>query len=650
MVLCKTAYYESGVGHSAFTTEEEFISYSVRHNFNAPATVTVYLSDPDGSTTRKYKGKTNIYTGPGLLKIEDPDATTDFDGRIIKAAHDLAGNRCILIAQDMMSQLDEKRINYDMREDLDGAGLRQSVASAVPDSVVYVGPVSTDIAPAPDEYYLYDRSANWDNDEFNGYFLVFMSEMGGGTTIKTGPYTSSFTAAVDTETNSQDNVWVDDSNFHRLADDGAAAASFFTLSYDYRILIEQSDFYVAGSLSAARIRLTYSLVGHASAAYNDVLIEDIGDVVTHRMGDLEIDGTVRTVTFNVPSTVLSIMAETDGQVEIKFRIATANGPATTLTIYHAELQVDCETTYDNGAYEILDMGAATQIMEVDTNLHADLGVDGIGIWEGCPYAIARSLRYRINSMVTDNDLLAAMTTSIETEADGAISTQHFTEMTIYEMFIALGIADKAVFWVTLGGKELTWKRTFNDGAPTEITDADILAWQGGEWDYQPVINEVHLYGTRTGDNQLFVDSSDLTPDPGADSKTDYLMTRTEIITSSGIVSEYDAEEIVKSQVGAKSEILLFLTAVLSGRTELRLGDELNINSALIGLTDAKYVVTGYAYNSREYRTVLELHPRVSVGYVTRVTFGSTMKENNEMVKKVSRQQFSPPLYKQDWVI
>lgn len=648
MTVLKTAYYESGVGHSAYTTEATFLYFTLRHEFNEPATVIVYLADKDGSITRKYDGNTSSnYVGPGLLQIEKPSGTCIFDGRIIKATHDIGSSRCILVAQDMMSQLDEDRLDYDMREDL-GSGLRQSTAASRYAHAGYVGPVYTDIAPDPDLYYLFDVNSNWADDDWNGYYLVFASEMGGDTTIKTGPYTATYSAGFDSETNTEANTWIDDANTHVLADDGGAAATGLTVTYNYRILIENSDFFVANSLTAARLKMTYKLAGHASSSYNEVLIEDTGDVNTYKMGDLEIDGTVRTTTFEVPSTVLDIMAEAaDGDVEIKFTVYTNNGAVTTLTIYHAELQVDVETTHDNGAYEILDTDNVNDFLRVDTNLHALLGVNGIGIWEGCPYCVCRSLRYRINALVTGNDPLAAMTTSIETEANGAISTQHFSESTVYEILKELATADKAVFWVTLGGKVLTWKRTFADGV-TEWTDASVISWSGGEWDYQPVRNELHIYGTRSGDNQLYINSADLAVDPGATSKTDYLMTRAEVISDSGILSQYDAEEIAKAYVGAKDEVQLYLTAVVAGFSALRLGSQLNINSTLLGLTDEKYTITGFAYDSKKFRTTLQLHPRVSVGYVQRVTFGNAMKETHDKTKKTERRVYNPVLYKQTW--
>ena len=125
--IFKTAYYNSGaLTHSALVQETEYLSHSFVHEFFEPARVVVTLNDDDGSIMQKYGTKTNeVYVFSGRAYIE-VDSVSKFDGRIVKVVGDMDNNRVIIYAEDWMGQLGKERINYGMREDMDGTGLRQS--------------------------------------------------------------------------------------------------------------------------------------------------------------------------------------------------------------------------------------------------------------------------------------------------------------------------------------------------------------------------------------------------------------------------------------------------------------------------------------------------------------------------------------------
>ena len=135
------APYNNGAGTWTEAEETAFLSYELEHQFNAPAIATVVLADPTGLMAQKYNADANdVYIGVGKLTIEDPTATDIFYGRIVKADHDSTTHTLTLTARDWLDQLGDEIVDYDMRVDLDGAGLRQSNLHSDPDSAVHVGP------------------------------------------------------------------------------------------------------------------------------------------------------------------------------------------------------------------------------------------------------------------------------------------------------------------------------------------------------------------------------------------------------------------------------------------------------------------------------------------------------------------------------
>jgi hypothetical protein len=214
--------------------------------------------------------------------------------------------------------------------------------------------------------------------------------------------------------------------------------------------------------------------------------------------------------------------------------------------------------------------------------------------------------------------------------------------------------DKAVFWAVLGSTTVTRKSTFTDGAPTEMTDASVLEWSQGEYDYEPMFNEYHLYGIRIGDEELYVNTADLTPDPGAASKTKYGVDKSDKVTAMGAVSEYELAELGKVMVTKDASVNLFLRANIKGFSTLRLGDEVNITSTLLNLpgnNDAsKYVITHWGYNNAAYRTTIRLHPRVSQqGFIDHILVdGEKFRMITEQIKQADVESRVPSLTTQTW--
>jgi hypothetical protein len=130
-----------------------------------------------GWTTVPKAGQARVgetYLGPSKVTIEDPDATDIFYGRITKVQGSFQEKKLYLTCEDWLSQLDEEHITYDMREDLDGSGLRQSALSAVPDYDIY----SAYTDGTPDEW-LFDNDMAWAADQWRrqGPLLLVLGHM-----------------------------------------------------------------------------------------------------------------------------------------------------------------------------------------------------------------------------------------------------------------------------------------------------------------------------------------------------------------------------------------------------------------------------------------------------------------------------------------
>jgi hypothetical protein len=263
-------------------------------------------------------------------------------------------------------------------------------------------------------------------------------------------------------------------------------------------------------------------------------------------------------------------------------------------------------------------------------VNTDLSITGLGLWEGCEYSICQEIYKHIDSvetpgtLITAGDVLSSKTNGAgaivcasTVEHTSGISARHYQEKTRLEILRDLADMDKAVFWITLGGTTLTWKSTFNDGAPTALTDASVLSWRMGEYDYSGMVNEYHVYGIRIGDEQIYFDTDDVS-DPGSDSKSTYGATRSKVYSSGGLVNIPDAMSLGDSMVERDEDAQLFLRAEITGNTAtaahattLKLGSEVSITSTYLGLTAEKYIVSNWAYDSTTHITTLRLHPRVS---------------------------------------
>jgi hypothetical protein len=247
--------------HNALTTESKFLTCTITAEFNEPARATVVLYDTNGSTAQKYDvdaGNDSIYIGAGRAYIYDDDDAGDasvFDGRIVSAISDMANHRLILECEDWLSQLDDDRIDYDMREDLDGSGLRQSGLKSDLD-----GDTTTSASPTYTtgaDYYMYDDDMDWALDAWNGYYVALPIDHVGDQTVTAGPYT--YSGDYSTATGTVDAMWTDDDD--SMYFDRAAAQ--LTINTTHRIYGNE------GTLGATATIVKLTLIYKAYDASGD---------------------------------------------------------------------------------------------------------------------------------------------------------------------------------------------------------------------------------------------------------------------------------------------------------------------------------------------------------------------------------------------
>lgn len=561
-----------------------------------------------------------VWLGPGKVTIEDPDETDIFYGRIMKAeaTADERTRTLTLYCQDWLSQLDEKQITYDMREDLDSdddtgkQGLRESTLHADADNATIIDVAYND-GGGPDKYYLYDDARSWDADEFNGMYVVLSNKMAGKKKWRFYPYDSSDSGGI-TYTDDVEVLWVDD-NGTEVAFDNAD----FTLDYVFRIYLGHdtpSNFYVHSSITGGRVFARWMVTDAGVGNHSHVQIDDKTDGWLE-FALLEEDDHFKRTTWEVTPTDLSKIIDANGIATVRFDMDRVGGN-TTISLTFLYIEIDTETTGYSTAILINDTldlnahGGKVNCLEVGT----DMTAAATRVWEAVPYCIAKLIFKHIDSaeggtLITGGDDLVTLTCAATIEHTSGISTRQYVGKTRLQIAKDLARQDRAHLWIPLGSTTVTYKSTFNDGAPETLTDTDVNSWQSTR-DYATLANEATVYGMRIGDNRLSSTYTDTT------SEATYGATRTKVTSDTGLVSEYDTLARATALVNQYKDIQQILNCTIRGNTAtaahgktLVLGDEVEITSTHLGLSSAVYIVQRWAYDSRSNMTTLLLHPRVS---------------------------------------
>jgi len=619
MKLQVQSYNNGGTVYNAEAEETKFRSYSLEHEFNRPAKAIITLADVDGTIIQKYNADANdVYLGVGKVTIEDPTGTDIFFGRIMIATGNSETRTVTLECEDWLSQLDEELITYDMREDLDGSGLRQSI--------ILSDKLDTDgnnIQPANNiagtKYIYVDNILT--ADAHNDMFQIFTAGMAGSNSWKTGPYTYTHTAGgagvdvfVGVNPDDISDLWAEDTDYHSVGDAGGG----WNTVYNFKSWVPDSDFHV--STSAARIKVIYETgsndinLGLYNGATYDTLEEDVGSGSTART----------TKTYEVPNDLISGMFDANGEVRVQF-IDADDGA---IKIYYIHVEVDTVTTGLNYDNHISD-GETYRLTG-----HLDFSTDQFKVWDGLPYCIAQYIYKHIDSaetpgsLITDGDGVVTLTCAATIEHTTGISSRKYKDMTRLQILTDLAGQDMSSFWITLGGTTVTWKKTF--GADTmQLTDGKVDSWQSLQ-DYGTVRNSYDVYGARIGDTEIYEQSQT------AASITKFLATRSKVIRNAGLVSDADAALIGTTLTARDNDVKQMVNCTITGNTAtaahattIKLGEIVEITSSYLWPTAAKdYIVTRFVYDSEQHETYLTLHPKVSIGITeldTPNTQGKRMK-------------------------
>lgn len=688
---CKTAYWQGppANAYSSLTTESRFLFYNWRHRFFHPAQVVVTLDDSGGAATQKYKvdpgaSPTTTYLGTGRLTIEE-DGSKILDLRILDALADHKGAILNLICEDYMSQLTNPLTQYDTREDLDGAGLRESTVTMVAGSSV------PHVYTASSMYYMADNAMSWAADHWNGaagtFKVLFSGKMAGSHTITVHAYDETVNPATapmttDSPADGEDNVYYESMyTCHTLEDAGDAADQSFDVTYKFQPI--GTAFYsgaenLVTKVTGMRWKVVWSLEVTAIPAAKDISI-GMGPTdftVGHSWGDA---GLFEQTWKNVSATgVLQKRITTYIQApyqheecaikrggsptgEANFVIGVNTGASACATVKLCVYQILCEVTLTSDAptkhYLIND--TESQRLEVESSLD----FNGGDIWETAPYSICQKISNHITPLVTAYDPLMTLATNVDT-TDVYIA-RHHSEQTPLGILTELGRAVGAVVWCYLdgaGNPTVRWKYGFTppgSGYAT-LTDSNVLQWDPRqEWD--PVSNEYHVIPMRaSADANTYVNTGTFGTDPGSDSKALFGITKARTLSNQNIYTKKDAMDLGSVLVERDEDIQLALVAHIAGRKvqyggstfDVRLGDYVQVTSSYLNLSAVGYWVVDFSYDMLTDITKLTLHPDVAsdkfVEFIQLPELLRGVDRTAQTTHEAARQTYPAPSWSERW--
>lgn len=487
------------------------------------------------------------------------------------------------------------------------------------------------------EYYFYDDAMSWDTtpgnaQNFDDMRLVFTTGMAGIQTWRFYPYIGEHSAG-STYADHWYNTWHLDENYDRVFQ-----AADCTLDYHFRCHLGHdtpSDFYVHSSITGARLVCEHLVAVTGSGNHAHIQFYDHDGAAFVAVGHLdEVD--VRTEqTHNITADYLPYIVGADGEAHVRYDLDRLGG-SVDLFLWHLYLELDVATT----PYSTL-----ITITETEANrlrISTDLTAAATRVWEAIPYSILKPIHDHLESAT--GPILGGDTVITLTAADGNIedttgySSTQFKDKTRLKILQFLAIEDASVFWITLGGTTVTYKKTF--GADTmQLTDGSILDWQS-LYDYNTMINSVDVYGARILNYEIYQQSQN------AASILKFLNTKSKVIRNAGLVTDADASAIGTAIAAKESDVSQMVGCTIHGNTAtaghattIKLGEIVEITSSYLWSTASKdYIVSRFVYDSNENKTYLTLYPKASTGERT-IEFPNPTIE--DMTNKIEADKYTP---------
>ena len=622
-------------GYSTPAVEPRFLTFTERHTFNRPMLVVILLDDSEGGATQKYKQHTDYeekdtatFVGTGWAQLERYSGAAwekKYDVRILNTQTDHARGVITLTCADWLSQLDDNHVDYETREELKTGVYESNAHANIDDDKIHVRTSGTD-------YYMHDAEMNFPSAEHNAKRVVFVHKMAGDSSYDIGPYDEDVTPLTDTDTplDGEEEVWLYEtgSDLHTIADDDA---DFVVRYYFYSPV--KSNLY--NSISHIRVEMNVTHNGNHKDDQVEVQIYNFTDTQWESIGFLrEFASLGAFYSFTIPDELhTKIFHGTDGHVEIRFNVDWDEGSSgfANLYVHRIRFKAQIHMDGDSGAYEIL--ATLGDQLKVDS----DLTDAGVGIWEGCPYAIADKISEHVKTLTLANDPLKTLVASANVESTSFYIARLHTKQKPLAMLRDWARASGAAFWCQLDGSgdpELYWRFTWTPSSPPSLTDGDVLQWEVQQ-NYTDTVQKAHVYGIRYGTEQIYKTATD--------SQT-FGTNRSVLITNPGVYTGKDAIYVAEEVTQRRGSLHQILTAYLPGWSSYVLGDDISVTSTYLGLTSINYWVVERHFDLAQYMTVLVLHPDVAHDSFVEATIrGEDLRVAYNQAFEVERKAyFNPP--------
>lgn len=463
--------------------------------------------------------------------------------------------------------------------------------------------------------YVYDKNMSWGAGDYDGMYFILSDKIAGTKSWKFWPVSSIDPGGI-TYTDDVEHVWIDDIAQLDIFFDNAD----FNLDYLFKPMLGHNtpaNMYVHDSITGARITCNHkvTVVPDTNHVHIEILENDGATYI--ELDHIEEKDTFVRDVHRVPDEYVPYIVDSNGEVTVRFNVDW-NGGNASCTVAYLELELDVTTTGYSNAALIVDTLATPDCLGVNIGF-AD-NPAAARIWEGANYSIAQPIYKHLDSaesgvIITDGDIMETLTCAATIEHTSGISTRQYINKTRLEIIRDLAQQDKAEFWIALGGTTVTYKSTWNDGAPTAMTDTSGTL--SSSFDYTKLANEWNVYGMRVGDQQLQSNVTDAT------SIAKYKATRSRTSRDAGLTSEYDTLARGTALVAQHKDVQQMISVSIPGLdSTYRLGTEVSLTSTYLGLTAAKYIVDSWEYDSKSDVSRIHMHPRISTTGLIRDEFAS----------------------------
>jgi hypothetical protein len=253
------SYDDTANSYNDASEDTNLKSYELRHMLNAPAECKIVLRDKDGTVFQKYNADSgDVYIGSGRVELEDPNGTDIFEGLIKRVEGDSQKRTVTLYCKDFICQLDDEIVTYDMREDLDGSGLRESSLKGDLDSKVEG--MRLPVWTYGSEYFVIDDNLDWDHADYDDMKLLLTNANAGSITITVGPHDHKNPENMTSQ--GWKNLWVNDANY----DEGEDTSGDCQFVHEHYVIDE------GGSLFESLDAITVTYVAYQDDSNNDLLL------------------------------------------------------------------------------------------------------------------------------------------------------------------------------------------------------------------------------------------------------------------------------------------------------------------------------------------------------------------------------------------